>query len=117
MARGRAIIAEHAGEARTDDALATILAARAHTLEAPHWTLQYIGVRPGRRSAGLGAAAVAPVLAECDADGLACGLISTNARNVPFYERHGFGVVAEIPTPDGAAVLRALHRPPGTPGR
>jgi hypothetical protein len=38
--------------------------------------------------------------------------VSTNARNVPFYERHGFAVDAEVATPDGAATLRPMHRDP-----
>jgi GNAT superfamily N-acetyltransferase len=112
VARGRSIIAEHADEARAEEAVATIMAARAHALDEPHWTLQYIGVRPGRQGAGLGAAAVAPILAACDAESLSCGLVSTNPRNVPFYERQGFQVDAEVATPDGAAVMRPMHRTP-----
>jgi GNAT superfamily N-acetyltransferase len=108
--RGRSIIAEHGGEARADDALATIVAARRHDLEEPHWTLQYLGVRSNRQGAGIGAAAVQPGLERCDVDGVPCGLVSTNPRNVPFYERHGFAVVAEEPTPDGVATLRAMRR-------
>jgi hypothetical protein len=37
---------------------------------------------------------------------------STNPKNVPFYERHGFRVAAETATPDGAATLRPMHRAP-----
>lgn len=34
-------------------------------------------------------------------------------RNLPFYfyERLGFTVDAEVPTPDGAATMRPMHRP------
>lgn len=110
LARGRSIIASHAGEARAEDAVATIMAARGHGLEESHWTLQYLGVRSSKQGTGLGAAAVAPMLAVCDRDALPCGLVSTNPRNVPFYERLGFRVDAEVPTPDGAAVLRPMHR-------
>jgi hypothetical protein len=46
----------------------------------------------------------------CDADGLACGLVSTNPRNVPFYERFGFTVDGEVATPDGTATMRPMHR-------
>jgi GNAT superfamily N-acetyltransferase len=112
IARGRAIIAEHAGEARADDAVTTIVSARGHAREEPHWTLQYIGVRSSRQGSGLGAAVVVPMLATCDAEALPCGLVSSNPRNVPFYERHGFSVVAEVPTPDGAATLRPMVRTP-----
>lgn len=109
--RGRAIIADHAGEARADEALSTIMAARSHAIDGPSWTLQYIGVRPGRRGAGLGGAAVAPILEVCDAEAMPCGLVSTNPRNLSFYGRLGFRVAAEVPTPDGAAVMRPMHRP------
>jgi GNAT superfamily N-acetyltransferase len=116
IARGRAIIAEHAGEARADDALATIVGARGHALEEPHWTLQYIGVRSTRQGRGLGAAAVAPRLQVIDAECLPCGLVSSNPRNVSLYERLGFRVDAEVATPDGAASLRPMHRPAAPPG-
>ena len=108
--RGRELIAQQAGEELADQALGTILAARAHAMTDPHWTLQYIGVRDSARGQGLGAAAVAPMLAAADRDGLPCGLTSTNIRNVPFYERHGFRVVAEVPTAGGEATLRPMER-------
>jgi GNAT superfamily N-acetyltransferase len=114
LARGRAIIAEHAGDVRAEEALATIIEARGHALEESHWTLQYLGVRSGRQGAGLGAAVVAPMLGVCDAEGLPSGLTSTNARNVPFYERLGFRVVAEVTTPDGIVTMRPMHRPPAS---
>ena len=79
-------------------------------LEAPHWTLQYIGARTAQRGTGLGAAAVAPGLRVCDDEQRPCELVSTNPRNVSFYERLGFHVTAEVPTPDGATALRAMHR-------
>lgn len=112
IARGRAIIAEHAGEARADDALAAIISARGHALDESHWTLQYIGVRPESQGSGLGAAAVAPFLARCDVEGLPCGLVSSNPRNLSFYRRLGFRVAADVPTPDGAATLRPMVRAP-----
>lgn len=112
VVRGRGIIAEHAGEARADEAVATIMAGRAHALDVPHWTLQYLGVRPGRQGAGLGSSAVAPMLRVCDDEGLPCVLVSTNPHNLPFYERLGFRIDGEVATPDGAAVMRPMHREP-----
>ena len=110
LARGTAILCEHGGVARGEGARDTILAARRHALEEPHWTLQYIGVRSSAQGRGLGVSATMPMLVVCDAEGLACTLTSTNGRNVPFYERLGFGVVAEVSTPDGAATLRPMVR-------
>ena len=115
LARGRGIIAAHAGEDRAEAAFATIIAARSHGLEVPHWTLQYLGVRSARQGQGLGDLAVAPILASCDAAGLPCGLVSTNPRNLNFYERQGFSVMAEVPTPDEAAWLRPMERQPHDP--
>lgn len=112
VVRGREIIAAAAGEARADQAVATILAARGHALDGPHWTLQYLGVRTTRQGTGLGLAAVTPMLDLCDDQGLPCGLVSTNPRNLTFYERLGFRVDGEVPTPDGAATLRPMHRAP-----
>lgn len=109
---GHAILAEHGGAERADQALTTILAARGHSLAGPHWTLQYLGVRSAAQGAGTGTSAVSPMLATIDAEGLPCGLVSSNPRNVTFYERLGFAVVAAVETPDGAATLRPMHRSP-----
>lgn len=110
VARGRDLIAEHAGDERADEALGAILGARSYGLVEPHWTLQYVGVRPGAQGSGLGARVVEAGLAVVDADGLPCSLTSTNPRNLTFYGRFGFGVVAEVSLPDGAATLRPMVR-------
>jgi hypothetical protein len=55
---------------------------------------------------------VAPHLALCDRDQLPCVLISSNPANVPFYRRLGFEIDAELWSPDGAASVRAMSRPP-----
>jgi len=64
-----------------------------HRPAEPHLYLGVLGVDPARQSSGHGAALLAPVLAECDRMGLLAHLESSNERNVPFYERHGFAVV------------------------
>ncbi len=110
LERARDILTRHAGDERAEDALATILAARGHAMEAPHWTLQYLGVRSSATGRGLGAAAVAPTLAAIDRDRLPCGLTSSNPRNLPFYERLGFTVAAEVQSPDGRVTLRPMVR-------
>jgi GNAT superfamily N-acetyltransferase len=110
FARARAILDQHAPQGRSEDSLATILAARAHSPGESHWTLQYLGVRSTAQGDGLGAVAIAPGLAACDRERLPCALVSTNPRNVTFYERHGFTVAAEVRTPDGAVALRPMLR-------
>jgi hypothetical protein len=52
-------------------------------------------------------------LDRCDRQGLGAYLESSNIRNVPFYERHGFRVLAEVsPSPEFTA--RPMWREPQT---
>jgi ribosomal protein S18 acetylase RimI-like enzyme len=64
--------------------------------DEPHWYLPFIGVVPDRRGQGVGAALLRAGLAACDATGLPAYLESTNPRNRPLYERHGFEAIGEI---------------------
>jgi len=64
--------------------------------DEPHWYLPFIGVAPDRRGQGVGAALLRTGLAACDAAGLPAYLESTNPRNRPLYERHGFEAIGEI---------------------
>ncbi|MBM3658312.1 MAG: GNAT family N-acetyltransferase [Actinobacteria bacterium] len=105
-------VAAIVGEERAAASIETVLQARAHSIAESHWTLQYFGVRTSAQGRGVGALAVAPILTVCDTEGVPCGLVSTNPRNVSFYERQGFRTMAEVATPDGGAVLRPMHRAP-----
>ena len=60
--------------------------------EEPHWYLLGIGVDPHHQNEGLGSALMQHTLPKCDADGAIAYLESSNPRNVPFYQRHGFEV-------------------------
>ena len=62
----------------------------------PHWYLPMIGVDPARQGRGLGSALLKHALALCDAERAPAYLESSNPKNVPLYERHGFEVVGEI---------------------
>lgn len=112
IGRARDLIATHAGDERADQVLAVVTEARGHALEEPHWTLQYVGVRPSDQGFGLGAAITQMGLAVADRDELPCTLTSTNERNVPFYRRLGFRSAAEVETPGGEATLRPMVRLP-----
>jgi GNAT superfamily N-acetyltransferase len=61
---------------------------------------------------GLGSTLLQPVLARADADRLPCYLETGVARNVTFYERHGFQVVAAGALPRGGPPLWAMVRAP-----
>ena len=66
-----------------------------------HWYLFFLGVAPPRQGQGVGSALIQPVLARADSEGLPCYLETFKARNVPFYQRHGFQVVLEDDVPGG----------------
>lgn len=60
-----------------------------------HWLLDIIGVRPDRRGKGIGSALMRAALAEIDVAGVPAFLVTSQPRNVPFYERLGFTVTEE----------------------
>jgi predicted N-acetyltransferase YhbS len=63
--------------------------------EEDHWFLDIIGVRPERQGEGIGSALLRAGLAEVDKDGVPAFLVTSQPRNVPFYEWLGFGVTEE----------------------
>eukprot|EP01013_Petalomonas_cantuscygni_P038023 TRINITY_DN69005_c0_g1_i1.p1 TRINITY_DN69005_c0_g1~~TRINITY_DN69005_c0_g1_i1.p1 ORF type:complete len:343 (+),score=43.29 TRINITY_DN69005_c0_g1_i1:113-1141(+) len=60
----------------------------------PHIHLLMLSADLPYQGKGLGGAVLAPGLAHADQAGACCYLESSNPRNVPFYERHGFVTVA-----------------------
>ena len=85
-----------------------------HQQYAPeaHWYLFYLGVTPLQQRRGIGSALLQPVLARADTDRLPCYLETGVARNLGFYGRHGFQVVAEGALPCGGPRLWAMVRAP-----
>src|SRR5438067_2033726 len=84
--------------------------ARYHPAE-PHWYLPLIGVDPAWQGRGLGAALLKATLTQFDAMGAAAYLESTNPRNRPLYERHGFAVVCEIRVGSCPPITPMLRHP------
>jgi ribosomal protein S18 acetylase RimI-like enzyme len=78
----------------------------------PHWYLATLGTAVEQQGKGVGSALLRPVLAHCDAEGLPCYLESSKERNVPFYRRHGFDVVQEVPLPGGGPTIWTMWREP-----
>ena len=107
----RAHIHRHEGSAGVArlDAFADA-AGQHHPRDRPHFYLFILGIAARAQGRGGGGRLLAPVLAACDRDGTPAYLESSNARNVPFYERHGFEVVSEISV-DGGPVVRGMWRP------
>ena len=84
---------------------------RAHPLQPPHWYLAVLGTEPAAQGQGLGSAVLAPVLEQCDRDGVAAYLESSKERNIAFYARHGFRVTRELHLPRGPTMW-AMWRDP-----
>lgn len=62
----------------------------------PHWYLPLIGSDPAHQGEGHGEALMTYALARCDQDHAPAYLESSNPRNLPFYQRHGFEPLGEI---------------------
>jgi GNAT superfamily N-acetyltransferase len=100
-----------AGEAAVERLIALGgLVGERHPHDRPHFYLFIIGAAEHGR--GVGADLLRPVLQRCDADGLPAYLESSNARNVGFYERHGFRVEWEASPTDDGPVMRGMWRDP-----
>jgi ribosomal protein S18 acetylase RimI-like enzyme len=78
----------------------------------PHWYLSGIGTDPPVQGTGVGSELMRSRLVRCDAARLPAYLESSKERNVPFYERHGFGVIGELSIPGGGPTLWLMWRDP-----
>jgi GNAT superfamily N-acetyltransferase len=77
-----------------------------------HWYLMLLGVDPPYQGQGVGGELMQPILGEADREGRPAYLETQKARNVPFYRRHGFEVVAETDAPGGGPHLWLMARAP-----
>jgi ribosomal protein S18 acetylase RimI-like enzyme len=76
----------------------------------PHWYLPLIGVDPARRGRGYGSALMEHALAHCDRDRTPAYLESSNPKNIPLYERHGFELLGTIQVGSSPPVFPMLRR-------
>lgn len=83
---------------------------RYHPTE-PHWHLPLIGVEPMKQGRGYGSALLHHALARCDAKGTLAYLESSNIRNIPLYQRHGFEVLGTIQVGNSPPITPMLRKP------
>ncbi len=101
--------AEAAGE-RADRAMGVLIEmAEVHPSE-PHWYLEGLGTHPDWQRRGIASAVLAPVLDQCDGDGLPAYLETQKESNVPFYRRHGFEVIGTKQLSNGAPNMWLMWR-------
>src|SRR5260221_10268020 len=63
---------------------------RAARPDGDYFYLQGVGTDPAHQEHGFARAVLAPVLEQCDREGIPAYLESTKERNVAFYEHRGF---------------------------
>jgi len=79
--------------------------------EEPHWYLAMIGVDPARQGRGYGSAILKESLRRCDEDGVIAYLESSNAKNVPLYERYGFEVMGFVQSGEFPGLYPMIRQP------
>jgi ribosomal protein S18 acetylase RimI-like enzyme len=74
---------------------------RQQSVASRHWYLLNLAVRPELQGQGLGSILLRSGLDRAQLQGVPCFLETTNPRNVPFYEKHGFRMIHEGHPPKG----------------
>jgi ribosomal protein S18 acetylase RimI-like enzyme len=106
-----ALMEEHVSPTILPDLSAVFEQMARHHPEEPHWYLPLIGVDPACCGRGLGSALMEHALQRCDAEGRPAYLESSNPRNIPLYERHGFHSLGTVQVGSSPPVMPML-RPP-----
>jgi ribosomal protein S18 acetylase RimI-like enzyme len=77
----------------------------------PHWYLPLIGVDPSQQGKGYGSALMHHALIPCDRDSQCAYLESSNPKNIPLYERHGFQLLGTIQVGTSPPIYPMLRKP------
>lgn len=77
----------------------------------PHWYLPLIGVDPALQARGFGAALMRHAVQIFDREGAVAYLESSNARNVPLYQRHGFEILGTVQVGGSPEIVPMLRMP------
>jgi len=82
-----------------------------HHPKEPHWYLPLLGVDPAHQNEGIGGALLRHVTDRCDRDGVLAYLESSNPRNIPLYERHGFEILGRAQSGSSPVITPMLRKP------
>lgn len=109
--RMSALTEQHVPADRLDDMNRVFEQMAAYHPQESCWYLPLIGVDPLLQGRGLGSALLRYATMRCDADGALAYLESSNPRNIPLYERHGFEVMGSIQAGTSPTIVPMLRRP------
>jgi GNAT superfamily N-acetyltransferase len=110
-ARLESLIEQHASPERQADMTRVFEQMGRFHPEGPCWYLPLIGVDPTSQGRGYGSALLRYALEQVDRTGAPAYLESSNPRNQPLYERHGFEVLGTIQAGSSPTVVPMLRRP------
>lgn len=109
--RLQSLIQQHAPRDRADDLLQVLEQMdRFHPTDAC-WYLPMIGVDPACQGRGYGSALLAYAVERCDRGGMPAYLESSNPRNIPLYQRHGFEIIGSIQAGRSPTIVPMLRGP------
>ena len=70
-----------------------------------------LGVDPAHQNEGVGSLLLRHVTDRCDRDSTLAYLESSNPRNIPLYERHGFEIVGRAQAGQSPVITPMLRKP------
>jgi GNAT superfamily N-acetyltransferase len=105
------LLAEQSGDRAEEIGNGFLAISEQHPHDEPHFYLMVLGAARSSQGKGLGSAMLRDVLDRCDRQGFGAYLESSNIRNVPLYERHGFRVRSEVRA-GGDFIARPMWRDP-----
>jgi GNAT superfamily N-acetyltransferase len=108
-----ALTEKHAPKDRIGDMMAVFEQMDRYHPKDACWYLPLIGVDPTCQGRGFGSALLRYALEQCDRDGAPAYLESSNPRNIPLYERHGFVSMGAIQSGNSPTLVPMLRRPRG----
>jgi ribosomal protein S18 acetylase RimI-like enzyme len=82
-----------------------------HHPHEPHWYLALLATDPTVQGRGVGTALLAPILEQCDEEGILAYTETQKEANVSWYARAGFAVTREVQLP-GTPPVWCLRRQP-----
>ncbi len=97
-----------------DDAVG-VQQAHAEIVPGPHWYLWLLAVDPEHQHKGIGSRLMQPALQLADRQQLPCYLETNDQENIPFYRKHGFGLVRTLQVPGSDLRFWTFLRQPRIP--